>query len=165
MIDPTLYKPFLLKLKKNDKLELLSALTQDSLCNVTSMHFYAEKEVFSLRLNRFCWELLDNEDELDSYYRVHCTMSFHGVKQVQKRNFSQYGQVRSLNLLSVIYPDQDGSDQNRVRLLFSGDMDLEIVLDESGYIQANDFGHPWPTHNKPIHLHEHFEEISLKNAL
>ncbi len=164
MIDPEHYKPLHLKINTNETLDLLSTLTQDALCNVTSMHFYADKEIFSLRLNRFCWELIENKEALQSYFRVHSTLSFHGVKHAQKRNFTQCGQVRSLNLLSVMY-HQTQTEQKRIRLLFSGDMDLDIILDETGYVQANDFGHPWPTHNMPIHLHDHFEQLILKDVL
>lgn len=133
-----------------------SVLIQDALCSVTSITFDKDKNTFSILLNRFCWEMCDHFDHHDSFFRVHSSLIINNVQAVFKRNYHQSSEVRNLNLLTVSLIASDA--EQSVRLLFSGDMEIDLKISKLD-VSLKDFGHPWPTHNKPIHLHEHMDEL------
>lgn len=156
MSNPLYYVPLFVGIRQADDLAYISAMTQDSLCPITGMHFYESDEKFTLLLHRFCWELEEHMQELTSYYRVHSALSFQGVKRVMKRNFHQASEIRMLNLLSISYRIQ--KDESVFSLLFSGDMEISITCREFNCL-VKDYESPWPTHSKPIHMHDHVNEI------
>lgn len=154
-----LYKPLHISHQSFDEpVHYLSAFLQDSLCSVTSMHLDESAFVFSFSLNRFCWELVDQYEELQSYYRVHTAFKISKVCGVMKKNFHQADQVRMLNLLSVSFSVE--SDMTSIRFFFSGGIELDVRVDQCD-LYVNDYAQPWPTQNKPTHIHEHLELLAV----
>lgn len=153
------YKPLVITHKTWDEpLHHISTLTQDSLCSITSMEYKVEDHAFTFLLNRFCWELCDSYDALKTYYRVHSAFTIKNVSAVKKKNFRQNDAVRMLNLLYVSFELEENIQS--VRFVFSGHIELDVQITECD-ISLNDYGHPWPTHNKPIHIHEHIESMAM----
>lgn len=158
MSDLDHYKP--LKLLAEDIEHLLHCSThlQDGLMPVTSMTFEPENETFSCLINRFCWEMNEHFDHHERYFRVHCGLTFKNVKHVFKRNFHQKHPIRVLNLLMLTA--QKEADMYSVRMLFSGDMEIDLHVTDI-HCMLKDFQHPWPTEKRPIHWHEHMEEHTI----
>lgn len=140
-----------------NELSTVSALCQDSLCHLVSMHFHQETKIFSMLINRFCWELVNNHHESQTFYRVQSSLSFHGVKNVFKKNFHQRGQKNSLNLLTICADQKEHHE--KIECLFSGHFNLMLQIDSLD-VRLMDFKHPWAVHRKPQHFHEHFESDS-----
>jgi hypothetical protein len=155
------YHPLKIKVDDVYDLSLLSAYLQDALAPITSMHFDEQTHTFTCLLNRFCWELVDHYEHHQTYYRVHTGVTFKNVQSVCKRNFHQSHPERTLNLLTFSFSqDENGLS---IRLLFSGDREIDLSVSQTLCL-VHDFHVPWPTSKKPVHIHEHIEELSQKSA-
>ncbi len=157
MTDIAHYKPLTLRAHDAEDLELFSTYLQDGIVPITSMSFDAKEGLFTCLVNRFCWELVQHFDLHESYYRVHSGLTFKNVTSVSRRNFDQNHHERTLNLLMISLIVKSEGDYS-VRLLFSGDRELDIFVSSPTCIM-HDFHHPWPTKKKPMHIHEHIEEL------
>lgn len=156
------FTPLRLLAKDKEEIHILSAQLQDSLLPLTSVHFDKDAKTFTCLLNRFCWEHLDAHPNEDRYYRVHAGFSVSNVLNVHKRNFDLKHPVRVLNLL-MIKVDEPKKEHQTIHLLFSGDKEIRLEV-ESIHCQLGDVDHPWHTDKRPMHLHEHLEELEKKRA-
>jgi len=161
MTEPN-FAPLRLLAKDKEEVDILSAQLQDSLLPLTSVHFDKDAKTFTCLVNRFCWEHLDAHPEEERYYRVHSGFSVSNVLCVHKRNFHQSHPERVLNLL-IITVDEPQKGQFNIHLLFSGDKEIRLEV-ESIHCQLGDVDHPWHTSKRPMHLHEHLEELEKKRA-
>lgn len=156
------FVPLRLLAKDKEEVHILSAQLQDSLLPLTSIHFDKDAKTFTCLVNRFCWEHLDAHPNEERYYRVHSGFSVSNVLNVHKRNFHQSHPERVLNLLMITVDDLQKGQLN-IHLLFSGDKEIRLEV-ESVHCQLGDVDHPWHTNKRPMHLHEHLEELEKKRA-
>ena len=126
---------------------------RDGLCPMVSM--VHEKESFTLLVNRFCWNHEDKHQGEALHYRSHVGLLFRYVKKVQRKGFEQHSEDRILNLLHIHVKEEDGT---WIHLIFSKDHEIRLKVEKlEAYL--SDLHDPWPTRSKPIHLHEHVEEM------
>ncbi|MBY0281808.1 MAG: DUF2948 family protein [Alphaproteobacteria bacterium] len=156
------FSPLRLLAKDKEEIHILSAQLQDGFLPLTSVHFDKDAKTFTCLINRFCWEYLDAHPNEERYYRVHSGFSVSNVLSVHKRNFDQKHPLRVLNLL-MISVDEPKKGRQTIHLLFSGDKEIRLEV-ESIHCQLGDIDHPWHTSKKPIHIHEHLEELEKKRA-
>lgn len=161
MTEPT-FAPLRLLAKDKEEIHILSAQLQDGLLPLTSIHFDKDAKTFTCLVNRFCWEHLDTHPNEECYYRVHSGFSVSNVLNVHKRNFHQKHPERVLNLL-MITVDEPKKGHQTIHLLFSGDKEIRLEV-ESILCQLGDVDHPWHTSKRPMHLHEHLDELEKKRA-
>lgn len=156
------FTPLKLLAQDKEEIHILSAHLQDGLFPLTSMHFEKKDQTFSFLVNRFCWEHVDAHPDEERYYRVHSGLVFSDVVAIHQRGFDQKHPQRILNLLMISVVEHKNGTKT-IHLLFSGDKEIRV---ETTSIQCrlSDVDHPWPTNKKPIHLHEHLEELEKKRA-
>jgi hypothetical protein len=154
------YHPLKVKVVDQEDLNIFSLAMQDSLCPFESIIF--EKDTFTFLANRFCWELEKDADPTlgETYHRVHCGICVMNVSKVLHNGVDNFGidEQKILNLLTVRFETK--GTQNFLRLIFSNDFEMQIYVSNLD-IYTNDFHHPWPTKNRPMHLHEHMQEMQL----
>lgn len=156
------FKPLKLLAKDEEELQILSACLQDGLMPLTSFHFDKEKKTFTALVNRFCWEHLDDYEQHKTFYRVHTGLVFFNVECIHQRGFTQKHPQRVFSLLSMSINKEENNNLT-IHLLFSGDHEIRLEI-TSLNCRVADVDHPWSTTKRPMHLHEHLEELNLKSA-
>lgn len=147
----------MIKMRALDETDLHHAAEQlrDGLCPIIAM--VHEKESFTLLINRFCWNHEDKSNEKDLYYRSHVGLLFRHVEKVQRKGFNQHSEERILNLLHIHL--KKNSQDTWAHLVFSKNCEIRLKIKKlEAYL--SDLHDPWPTNSKPIHIHEHLEEIA-----
>lgn len=134
-------KHILLKInaKSDEDIEFLSALLQDGLCPISSMHH--ENNVFSLLVNRFLWEEYHSSK---TAYRIHCGLVFNNVRAVRTKINKN---TRMLNLLMIKVTAVEGS--KKINLIFSNG-EIELIADDIN-CAVSDFHEAWHTNAIPDH--------------
>ncbi len=140
-------KKLKLRAEDDEDIEILSSFLQDALVPVGDMEYFPDDGRFDLVASRFCWEqpaeTLDPGEEF--YERIHCALTFDGVKKVRRRGISRRNPVQLLELLSL------GVKDGTVELVFAGGATLRLEV-ETLSCQIEDFGEPWPTRWRPHHV-------------
>lgn len=127
---------------------------RDGLCPLISM--VHEKESFTLLINRFCWNHEDKHEDKPLYYRSHVGLLFRHVQKVQRKGFEQHSEDRILNLLHIHVKEEPKTTW--VHLVFSKGHEIRLSVQKLE-VYLSDLHDPWPTRSKPMHLHEHMEEL------
>lgn len=155
------FSPLKLLATTREDLSIISAHLQDGLLSLSSLEYDQENKRLTGLINRFCWEHVhqhvSKQGHLDSYYRVHAGFCIHHVESMHLQGFHQASPQRMFNLLSLSLEDLT------LTILCSGDHAIKLNL-TSLYYQLADLDQPWPTPNKPKHLHEYMEELNQKTA-
>ncbi len=140
------YKPLRMTAEDEDDLEVLSACLQDALIPLSGMEYDIEKGHFHLIANRFCWECDPEVLEGNSYYvRVAAGLSFHHVKDVQKKGIDSENKTELVNLLTI-----HNRDGGCIHLIFSGGSEIKLSVDKLS-CHLKDVDEPYPTPNRPSH--------------
>lgn len=141
-----------------EDLHAISAVLQDALVRVGDMKLYTDINRFGLLVNRFRWEVAENNaaaEPVDAgrdqrfegavgFERVHCGVAFDNVRSVRMRGIDQDKRSRLLNLLAV------QATGTGLRLDFS--QDAAILLEcQVIACQLRDLDEPWPTPWRPQH--------------
>ncbi len=131
----------------DEDMKILSTCLQDALVPVGDMEYFPDDGRFVLVASRFCWEQpAESFDPGDEFYeRIHCALSFNGVKKVHRRGISRRNPAQLLELLSLSVKD------GAVELVFAGGAALRLEVDALS-CQIEDFGEPWPTRWRPRHV-------------
>lgn len=156
------FSPLRLLAKDLEEIQIISAHLQDGLLPLTSINFDRGAKTFTSLINRFCWEHVDAHPNEERYYRVHSGLSFSNVLDMHQRGFDHKHPDRILNLLMITIEKHKNS-HDTVHLLFSGDREIRLET-QSVHCQLGDIDSPWPTNRRPMHLHEHLEELEKKRA-
>ncbi|MCX7338011.1 MAG: DUF2948 family protein [Alphaproteobacteria bacterium] len=151
------FKPLKLLANDEDGLQLISTYLQDSLFPIMSFTYDQETKIFNCLINRFCWEHVDDHPKHGTYHRVHSGLCFATVIGVHKRGFHQASPHRMHTVLMISCHKTKHGTIN-IHILFSGNKELRLEA-ESLQCTVTDDRHPWPTHKKPMHLHEHLQEL------
>lgn len=126
--------------------DMISALLQDSIMHVSYHSFHEDKNCLRIMLNRFCWELL-NDNISAEYYRVHSGLYIHNVKDIiVNDNFKKVSDERYLNLLAL----HASKAENEINLLFSGHKTMCVKVDELS-VYLKDLHEKYPTPTRPFH--------------
>jgi hypothetical protein len=80
------------------------------------------------------------------------------VQNVQRHGFDQHGDVRTLNLLTIDAKHPQNTDEGHALMHFSDGGSIKVDFDKL-HCKLGDMHEPWPTRNKPIHIHEHLENL------
>jgi hypothetical protein len=122
--------------------DLISSLIQDSIFHISFHSFREENKIFTLMLNRFCWESVSDFEEEKCYYRVHSGLYIHNVESV-KANFGAEDD-QYLNLLTFHL------SENEINLIFSGNK--HICIGVGGIlVYLKDLHDRYPTSSLPRH--------------
>ncbi len=130
----------MLKLKavSFEECDIISALLQDSILHVSHHMFHEDSACFYLLLNRFCWEVPDENN------RALCGLYIYNVTRIRFNKEFRSGDMHFKNLLSV------HAAPGEVNLLFSDHH--HIALDVSSLCVAVQDLHPmYPTESVPYH--------------
>ena len=147
---------FFLKAHNEEGCDVISSLLQDSIFHISSHSFHDDKKCLRLMLNRFCWELLSEEDHRNAekgvpdrpgrqYYRVHSGLYIHDVQSVTVNdNFKDIAQERYLNLLTM------HAAGNEINLQFSGHKNVCLKVNSLN-IYLNDLHDRYPSPVRSLH--------------
>lgn len=154
---------FMMRAHDEDGCKVISSLLQDSILHVSFHSFHEDKRCLRLVLNRFCWELLKENEEVNDaaadsqnthsedhpYFRMYSGLYIHNVKGVWiNDNFKEITRERYLNLLALCV------SENRVNLIFSGCKNIGVSVDKLD-IYLKDLGGKYPTSVYPRHEREY----------
>jgi hypothetical protein len=154
------FSPLKLLATTAEDLSILSAQLQDGLLSLSSLDYDQENKRLTGLVNRFCWEHAHEHGELDSYYRVHSGFCIYHVESMHLQGFHQASPQRLFSLLSLSINQENPLT---LTMFCSGDHAIKLSL-TALYCQLADLDQPWPTPNKPKHLHEHLEELNQRIA-
>lgn len=105
--------------------------------------YHEEKKCLQLMLNRFCWELVNEFDKHQCYYRVHAGLYIHFVESITvNSNFKTSNGY--LNLLTMHASDKE------VNLIFSEHKHICVNISKV-QIYLQDLHEKQPTLIKPAH--------------
>lgn len=143
-------KPLKMIAKDLEDLQIMAAHLQDAIIPLMSMSYDAETKTFRLLANRFCWEheeLIHENEPL--YHRVHSGLEVHHVNKVMHKGLNLKEDKGTHNLLTI-----HNEDPQAVHLVFSGGPEVRLEVEEL-HLHLGDVQHPWPTRQKPKHVHEY----------
>ena len=152
------YEPLRLVAKDVQDLDIILSLLQDSLMPVVSIAHDKEKNTLSILANRFCWEVLEENEDDPIYYRVHAGFMFKNVETIHEKNIDQSDNTRILSFLTA-HIDQH-SDHLFVYLMFSDDGCIRLTLKNIDCTLA-DIDEPWSTRARPEHLMPEIDETLM----
>lgn len=141
-----------LKIKARDAedVTVLSSILQDALVALGDIVFVPEEKRFVFVANRFVWEkcvdvtMPPASAERDVYFRVHCGVTFEGVKAVKTRGINRTEKTALLELLAI------KAEAESVELLFAGGASIRLDV-AALHAHAADLDEPWPTPWRPHH--------------
>lgn len=147
-------KPLKLIAKDLEDLQILAAHLQDAILPFMSMQYDPETKTFRALANRFCWEHGEMEHEGEElYHRVHSGLEVHNVDKVLHKGFDFNQHDKDYNLLTI-----HGENEGAIHLVFSGGSEIRLETDDV-HLHLGDVQHPWPTRQRPKHIHEHLEDL------
>jgi hypothetical protein len=135
-------KNLLIKAEDFEGGDLISSLVQDSVFHISLHSFREENKIFSLMLNRFCWESVSDFEEEKCYYRVHSGLYIHNVESVSAGidvNGDQY-----LNLLAFHLSEKE------INLIFSENKHICVKIN-GVLVYLKDLHDRYPTLSLPKH--------------
>jgi len=133
-----------LRAEDADDMDVVSAMLQDAVINVTDMVYLRDEARFAMVAARFKWENCPEGAACETFERVHTGLNFEGVKGVKRQNIEGAGQAGALELLTIRV--EDGA----IDLLFAGDGAIRLEVDD-WRCHVADMGEPWPTAWRPEH--------------
>ena len=139
-------KPLKLRATDAEDLEILSAVLQDALINMSDMAYLDDEKRFVLVATRFCWEgAPDDAGEAKPFERVLCGLSFEGVTRVRMRGIDRTRDADRIFELLAVRAEEGGA-----RLVLAGGAEIRL---ESPRISCRlkDLGEPWPVFARPSH--------------
>jgi hypothetical protein len=141
------YEPLRMIVQDGDDLQVIAACLQDALVPLSGLEYDKEEGRFHLIANRFCWEC-DEESHNDAscYNRVAAGLSFHHVKDVQKKGLELQNKNELINLLTI----REIEGENSIHLVFSGGSEIKLTIEKLS-CHLKDMDEPYPTLNKPCH--------------
>ena len=141
-------KSELLRLRAQDQedLAVVATILQDALVTLADMSFDRDRSRFTLVLNRFCWEKVDENRVVDgeAAHRIHCALVFDHVRDVKCKGIDQHNRLQFLDLLTLTL------DEGGVLLRFANRAALRLDIAQLECRLA-DIGQNWPTHAIPRH--------------
>ncbi len=109
-------------------LRIISALCQDSVGNMEHMHRSKKGKSFSILLNRFRWELLNQEkSERIKTFRIPSVLFFRWVLSVKSKRLKTASFNEKFSLLGIDYKNFNGS--KGLILIFSGGAEILIEVE------------------------------------
>ena len=131
-----------------DDLLVVAALVQDGLCRIKDMQREASARRFTIAINRFRWELVQQGLQPA---RVRSGLMIEGVSAVRSQNLDQGNKDAVVDILSLDFtPDEDNLPAGVLRIVLAGGG--EIALDvECIDVTLADIGGTWHTRRKPDH--------------
>ena len=142
------YQPLKIIAEDEENLNIILTLLQDSIMPVVSIVFDRENKTATLLTNRFCWEIPEDNNE-NSFYRVHAGLLFHNVEAMHEKNIDQNNKKRILSFLVSQIEKKD--DHYHVYLMFSDDACIRFTLSNIKCTLA-DVDEPWVSESLPTHL-------------
>lgn len=133
-----------IKAQDEQDCDVISALLQDSIFEISGCKYLDKEKCLRLILNRFCWEHSHRFDDEQCYHRVHAGLYIHNVKGVKTNNLFESGTIPYLNLLAV------HASKDEINLLFSDKKHMYIEVDNI-LIYLKDLHTKYPTSAKPTH--------------
>jgi len=134
-----------LKATKHEHIDVLSTLLQDSLFHHHTSQLHKDDDgCVTLLLNRFCWEVYD-EDDLE-HYRIHSIVHICNVTSVHvNQPMSQHDHKDFLYLLGM-----HSTNENEIVLVFSENKCVKLTVNDI-LVYMKDVDNPWITHYAPKH--------------
>lgn len=133
-----------LRAEDADDMDVVSAMLQDAVINVTDMVYLRDEQRFAVVAARFKWETSPEDGTSGSFERVHTGLNFEGVTGVKRQGIEAAGQAGALELLAIRV--EDGA----IDLLFAGDGAIRLEVGD-WRCHVADMGEPWPTAWRPRH--------------
>lgn len=123
-------KPLRLVAMDDEDLQVLSALSQDSVFPATEMQWQPKPQRFGILLNRFRWEDIPDRARSDRKpERVQCVLAVQNVTKVASQGIDRSDADTILSLLSVTFePDDTGG--GAVLLTLAGDGAIRLHVSE-----------------------------------
>jgi hypothetical protein len=134
-----------------DDLNVISALTQDSVIQVGSLAYDQPARRFALLLNRYRWEA-DRQRA-----RISTLLCFNGVIQVQSRGFSLNDKQHILNLLAIsaaMLAQNPDDPAVHITLHFAAGADIRLHC-EALDATLEDVSRSWGAKSRPQHDDTH----------
>ncbi|NBX73896.1 MAG: DUF2948 family protein [Alphaproteobacteria bacterium] len=147
MTDLQTSPPLRLRALDAEDLQVMSGLLQDAIVTVGDMAFDQETHEFSLAVQRFRWELLDDVEvkpDPARCQRIHSALIVSHVAQVKTLNLDFSKRAQVLDLLALM-----GCDEG-LKITFAGGVELKL-MGQNWQVKLADFGEAWPTQCKPCH--------------
>ena len=118
---------------KNAKdLKVIAALCQDSIGTLENIRRNKKDKSFSVLINRFKWENINQlKENKGSPLRVETVLFFRWVLSVKSRGLNKKGLGKYFYLLDINYKSVDGI--NNVVLIFSGNVEIFLEVE---YLEA-----------------------------
>ena len=139
---------------KNAKdLKVIAALCQDSIGSSENIRRNKKDKSFSILINRFKWESLNQVKENKGQpLRVQSVLFFRWVLSVKSRGLNKKGLGKHFYLLDINYKRVDGI--NNVRLIFSDNAEIFLEVE---YLEAfmKDIGKVYYAKSGRIPTHKH----------
>ncbi|MDG2474205.1 MAG: DUF2948 family protein [Paracoccaceae bacterium] len=111
-----------------EDVSIISALLQDSVLLKKNIKWNKKRNRFSLLVNRFRWELMqDNISETLPYKRVQTMLLFNGVIAVYSQNLQRALNNEILSLLSLNLTSNENFDE--IKLSFSGNTSIKLKIE------------------------------------
>ena len=123
-------KPLNLAAHDAEGLQILSALSQDSVFPINEMQFDPNAGRFALLINRFRWEDVPVEaPKRPDYERVQSVLAFDGVLNVATQGIDRTDKDVVLSLLSISFePTVDGAGAILLTLAGDGAIRLNVEM-------------------------------------
>jgi hypothetical protein len=142
--------------KDADDLEVIAAVLQDALINLSEVQFNAAEGQFLLVANRFRWETIeaaspDSQTAGAPYERVHSGLCFDRVKAVRLLGIDRRNRSGFLEILTIT------ASPEGIEFVFAGGGRIRLEV-EAIQCRIHDLDEPWPTTRRPVHLLNDEEE-------
>ena len=111
-----------------EDVSIISALLQDSVLLKKNIKWNKKRNRFSLLVNRFRWELMqDNINETLPFKRAQTMLLFNGVIAVYSQNLQRALNNEILSLLSLNLNSNENFDE--IKLSFSGNTSIKLKIE------------------------------------
>ena len=139
--------------KSAKDLKVFASLCQDSVGTSENIRHNKRGKSFSILLNRFKWESLNQvKGNKGQPLRVQSVLFFRWVLSVKSRGLNKKGLEKHFYLLDINYKRVDGT--NNIRLIFSDNAEIFLEVE---YLEAfmKDIGEVYYAKSGKIPTHEH----------
>jgi hypothetical protein len=141
--------PLRLLAEDADDIEVIAALLQDALINLSEVRFNAGEEQFILVANRFRWEAIraaapDLPTASATYERVHSGLCFDHVKAVGLLGIDRGNRSGFLEILTITAKPEE------IEFIFAGGGRIRLKVEKIRCL-IHDLDEPWPTTLRPVH--------------
>ena len=134
-------------------LEIIAALCQDSVGTSENMRRNKKEKSFSILINRFKWESLNQvKGNKGQPLRVQTVLFFRWVLSVKSRGLNKKGLGKHFYLLDINYKRVDGI--HNIRLIFSDNAEIFLEVE---YLEAfmKDIGEEYYAKSGKFPTHKH----------